>query len=128
MKTKEELYEILAEVDWRAVHHAFVSTYGDNIIILNDGSHEIEPSGTTFVWKDDIEEIGCIKSIGSNYDSNDYINWGEIDYNDEGEYIEKETGKIREHSDLIHEAIEEGHWPELIADWKEQIIEEYLRS
>ena len=122
--SKQEVEELLDEIDWVKVHSQIVfENFGNNICIQTNGKIFSIEQGTSL--RDDDEIIGLIPCIGlGNIDTWDYLDgWGKW-YQWKREF-ETNDGRILDENDAILEAIEDGEWQQYIDEWKKSMMEQW---
>lgn len=109
--TIEQIEVILEGMNWTEIHKARVfSDYGDKVVLYTDGEFSIQNQSTYYRNPDEAGVISYLNCWGQgNVDRTDYFE-GWIERNEDGEYIETETGRILTEDEAFTEAIDEGDW------------------
>lgn len=115
--TIEQIENILREMNWTEIHKARVfGDYGDKVVLFTDGDFTVQGSSTYYRNPDEAGVISYLQCWGQgNVDRNDYFD-GWLERNEDGEYIETETGRTLTQDEAFTEAIEEGY-----GDYDEEI-------
>ncbi|MCL6437196.1 MAG: hypothetical protein K6T51_01185 [Rubrobacteraceae bacterium] len=122
--TKEEIMDILENVDWTEVHRRFAfGEYGDYIDIFADGSIATRGSSEYYRDPDAIGLIGSIRVLGAgNIDRSQHYEGAYEHDMDSGLWRDLYTGEMVGEETMLRSAIENGEWSDLYEDWQEQIL------
>lgn len=107
--TIEQIETVLQGMNWTEIEKARVfNDYGDKVVLYTDGEFWVQGQSTYYRDPDEAGVIGYLPCWGAgNIDRSIYLD-GFAERNEEGDYVEIETGRIMGQDDALAEAIEQG--------------------
>ncbi len=122
--TAEQVEEVLrAKVDWTAIRRARVfGDAGDRVLVFTDGSYEVMDSGQHYRDEDAAGVLGSLDVWGlGEIDRTDYFE-GWVQKQEDGRYVESDTGRVLTEEEALEEAVEDGDWGDEVEDDIENIL------